>query len=93
MGVLADAVQGVARLCVVCTMHDRKALMTELADGFIASPGGAWHVGGDHGDESPGFIWDITTSRSACSTLVAIMILCWNFCTMRAQRVSSQRRV
>jgi hypothetical protein len=31
---------GVTQMHVVETMHDRKALMTELADGFIALPGG-----------------------------------------------------
>ncbi len=32
--------QGLADLRVVPSMHDRKALMTELADGFVALPGG-----------------------------------------------------
>jgi len=32
--------QGLADLRVVASMHERKALMTELADGFIALPGG-----------------------------------------------------
>ncbi len=32
--------QGLTRLHVVETMHQRKALMAELADGFIAMPGG-----------------------------------------------------
>ncbi|TMA78435.1 MAG: TIGR00730 family Rossman fold protein, partial [Deltaproteobacteria bacterium] len=32
--------QGLADLRVVPSMHERKALMTELADGFIALPGG-----------------------------------------------------
>ncbi|MCA3058718.1 MAG: TIGR00730 family Rossman fold protein [Burkholderiales bacterium] len=31
---------GVTQMHVVETMHDRKALMTELSDGFIALPGG-----------------------------------------------------
>ncbi len=31
---------GVTELRVVRTMHERKALMAELADGFIALPGG-----------------------------------------------------
>lgn len=31
---------GVTRLHVVQTMHERKALMAELSDGFIALPGG-----------------------------------------------------
>ncbi len=31
---------GVTKMHVVQTMHERKALMTELADGFIALPGG-----------------------------------------------------
>lgn len=31
---------GVTELRVVDTMHERKAMMTELADGFIALPGG-----------------------------------------------------
>jgi len=32
--------QGLADLRIVPSMHERKALMTELADGFIALPGG-----------------------------------------------------
>lgn len=32
--------QGLSRLHVVASMHDRKALMAELSDGFIALPGG-----------------------------------------------------
>jgi len=32
--------QGVSELRVVGTMHERKALMADLADGFIAMPGG-----------------------------------------------------
>jgi len=31
---------GLTSLRVVCTMHERKAMMAELADGFIALPGG-----------------------------------------------------
>lgn len=40
---LADkevAHHGVSKLHIVDTMHERKALMAELADGFIAMPGG-----------------------------------------------------
>jgi uncharacterized protein (TIGR00730 family) len=32
--------QGLTKLYVVDTMHERKALMAELCDGFIAMPGG-----------------------------------------------------
>ena len=32
---------GLTELHVVATMHERKALMAELADGFVALPGGA----------------------------------------------------
>jgi uncharacterized protein (TIGR00730 family) len=32
--------QGLVDLRVVASMHERKALMTELADGFVALPGG-----------------------------------------------------
>ena len=32
--------EGLTELLVVRTMHERKALMAELADGFIALPGG-----------------------------------------------------
>lgn len=32
--------QGITRLRVVRTMHERKALMAELSEGFIALPGG-----------------------------------------------------
>ena len=32
--------QGLSKLHVVGSMHERKALMAELADGFIALPGG-----------------------------------------------------
>jgi uncharacterized protein (TIGR00730 family) len=34
------AFEGITRLHVVETMHERKALMAELADGFVALPGG-----------------------------------------------------
>ena len=32
--------QGLTELCVVGSMHERKALMADLAEGFIALPGG-----------------------------------------------------
>ena len=32
---------GLTQLHVVETMHERKALMAELADGFVALPGGS----------------------------------------------------
>ena len=32
--------KGIAKMHVVDTMHERKALMTQLADGFVALPGG-----------------------------------------------------
>jgi len=32
--------QGLTQLHVVATMHERKALMAELSDGFVALPGG-----------------------------------------------------
>jgi uncharacterized protein (TIGR00730 family) len=32
--------QGLSRLHIVASMHERKAMMAELADGFIALPGG-----------------------------------------------------
>jgi len=32
--------RGISKMHVVNTMHERKALMTELSDGFIALPGG-----------------------------------------------------
>lgn len=35
-----DAVEGASRLYVVDSMHERKALMNELSDAFIALPGG-----------------------------------------------------
>jgi uncharacterized protein (TIGR00730 family) len=47
IGVIPDSLatveiahRGVTELHVVRTMHERKALMTELSDGFIALPGG-----------------------------------------------------
>jgi uncharacterized protein (TIGR00730 family) len=47
IGVLPQSLQdrevahgGLTKLHVVKTMHERKALMTELSDGFIALPGG-----------------------------------------------------
>lgn len=42
-GALVDkevAHRGLSELRVVASMHDRKALMAELADGFVALPGG-----------------------------------------------------
>lgn len=32
--------RGLTELRIVCSMHERKALMAELADGFVALPGG-----------------------------------------------------
>jgi uncharacterized protein (TIGR00730 family) len=32
--------KSVPRMCVVGTMHERKALMSDLSDGFLALPGG-----------------------------------------------------
>jgi uncharacterized protein (TIGR00730 family) len=32
--------QGLSELRIVASMHERKAVMTDLADGFIALPGG-----------------------------------------------------
>ena len=32
--------KGLSELCVVGSMHERKAMMAELSDGFIAMPGG-----------------------------------------------------
>ena len=47
IGVIPDALRarehdhkGITELHVVGTMHERKALMAELADGFVALPGG-----------------------------------------------------
>ena len=33
-----------SELRVVRSMHERKALMVELADGFVGLPGGFWHT-------------------------------------------------
>ena len=33
--------EGLTRLEVVASMHERKARMAELSDGFVALPGGA----------------------------------------------------
>ena len=48
IGVIPKALQereishgGLTDLCVVGSMHERKALMSDLSDGFIAMPGGA----------------------------------------------------
>src|SRR5262245_33300842 len=47
LGVIPEALvakevahEGLSELRVVSSMHERKAVMTELADGFIALPGG-----------------------------------------------------
>ena len=39
---------GLTRLHVVDSMHQRKALMAELADGFLALPGGLGKIGRAH---------------------------------------------
>ena len=36
--------QGVTELRVVASMHERKALMEELSDGFVALPGASEHL-------------------------------------------------
>src|SRR5258706_15350209 len=38
--------RGLSDLRIVSTMHERKALMAELSDGFIAMPGGVGTRGG-----------------------------------------------
>src|SRR4051794_3929483 len=47
VGVIPDALfdrelghRGLSELRIVASMHERKALMAELADGFVALPGG-----------------------------------------------------
>ena len=47
-GFLVDrevAHQGLSRLEVVATMHEREARMAELADAFVALPGRGGHTG------------------------------------------------
>lgn len=44
-----------SRIHIVKTMHERKALMAELADGFIALPGGP----GTLEELAEAFVWDI----------------------------------
>ncbi len=79
-------------LRVVKTMHERKALMAELSDGFIALPGGygtfeeffevlAWSQLGWHPKPFGLLNTRIFTRR------------CWHFSTTRATRVSSARSI
>jgi predicted Rossmann-fold nucleotide-binding protein len=35
-----DGHKGLTKLHVVCSMHERKALMVDLSDAFVALPGG-----------------------------------------------------
>jgi hypothetical protein len=37
--------EGLTELHVVDSMHERKAKMADLADAFVAMPGGVWDVG------------------------------------------------
>ncbi len=66
---------GLTELRVVATMHERKAIMAELSDGFIALPGGIGTI-----EEimrySPGTRSGITTSAVASSIPMATMISC-----------------
>ena len=58
---------GLTELHVVQTMHQRKALMAELSDAFVALPGGI----GTLEELIEVFTWEqlgCTASRSACST-------------------------
>jgi uncharacterized protein (TIGR00730 family) len=63
--------EGLTRLEVVDSMHTRKARMAELADGFIALPGGLGTFE-ELFEISPGPSSASTASRSACSTWTPI---------------------
>ena len=67
--------RGLTRLLEVDSMHERKATMTELADAFVALPGGA----GTLEELFEVFTWGmlgLRRSRPRCSTLTATTTPC-----------------
>jgi uncharacterized protein (TIGR00730 family) len=57
--------QGLSELRVVASMHERKAVMNDLADGFIALPGG-WAHWRSFLRSSHGHNWGCIESRAVC---------------------------
>ena len=79
--------QGLTALHVVNSMHERKALMAELADGFVALPGGF----GTLEEFCEAVTWTQlgVPSRAACSTSTASTMICWRFSSTRSAKSSS----
>ena len=80
--------KGMTHLHVVETMHDRKALMAELSDGFVALPGGIGDPGGTLRGLDLGRAAASTPSRWASSTWAATGIRCWRWPTGWWRRVT-----
>jgi len=72
-------------LHVVATMHERKRMMMERADAFLALPGGIGTFE-EFFKPGPGANWATTTSLWACSTSQAITTACWLFWKPRSQK-------
>jgi len=76
--------QSLTDLRVVATMHERKALMAELADAFIALPGGIGTLEELVEMLSSGCM----PSRSGSSTSAATTTACWRSCSTPSARAS-----
>ncbi|HEX2924400.1 MAG TPA: TIGR00730 family Rossman fold protein [Chloroflexota bacterium] len=64
-------------LIYTVTMRERKAIMAERADAFIALPGGASAPWRSCWRSSPSATWGTTTSRSCCWTIRTTTVLSW----------------
>lgn len=82
---------GLTRLEIVASMHERKARMVALADGFLALPGGFGTLD-ELFETITWFALGIIASPSPCSTLPATIDRCACFATPREQWTSSGRR-
>jgi uncharacterized protein (TIGR00730 family) len=83
---------GLTRLHVVRSMHERKALMAEIADAFVALPGGY----GTLDEVFEAITWGqlaSITSRSACWTSKATSVPCSPSWTAPWSRASSARSI
>jgi len=71
-GVIPDALvakevahDGLTELHIVSSMHERKALMSDLSDAFVALPGG-WGTWSSSSKPSHGRSWVCIASRAGC---------------------------
>lgn len=95
IGIIPDALmqkevghRGLTELHVVRNMHERKQMMADRADAFIAMPGGVGTFEELCSRPLPGCSWATTTSRWACSMSAGSMTACWASSPMPCGKVS-----